>query len=325
MRPKAISNNRILSSQQWIDLFLQSDPSARPPLVDIRPLHDFTEQHVHSSTHFGGISGEDGLVERLNELPPPSKRGHMAIVGETIEQANSAIQYLTQKNYSQMLAVTAENIFSHLPKQSGYMSRPLWEPAPILLHFLPQIIEHVPCRTALDIGSGSGRDSTWLYHHGFKVTAVDRDEKLMNKAVKLAHRTDYANWFHTNPLPQHFTAVTRTFGVDSTDDINFLKLNASCLVLVVRFLRRGVLEHLWHAVAPGGYIVYEHFLVGCEKFPNGPRKISQMLQPGELKEIFSSGRGFHCICDEQSTLSDGRPIVRFVARRCVQVGEKVKE
>jgi hypothetical protein len=84
--------------------------------------------------------------------------------------------------------------------------------------------------------------------------------------------------------------------------------------VVVRFLRRGVLQNLHHAVLPGGFVFYEHFLVGCEQF-GGPMKPSQMLQRGELANLFSPTRGFTVFVDEEHTLADGRPMARFLAQR----------
>lgn len=85
-------------------------------------------------------------------------------------------------------------------------------------------------------------------------------------------------------------------------------------MVVVRFLRRGVLELLHEGVAEGGVVLYEHFLRGCESF-GGPKKESQMLEMGELGRVFSEERGFVVLSDEEERLADGRPVVRFIAQR----------
>ena len=149
--------------------------------------------------------------------------------------------------------------------------------------------------------------------HGISVTAVDRDESLLAKARQL-HKTDYYNpaWWSANKAP--LVTVAHTFGCERGSDIAFLRKHAAQLVIVVRFLRRGVLEHLHEAVSRGGHIVYEHFLEGCERF-GGPVKKSQMLKRGELQTVFSRERGFTVLRDSEERLSDGRPVVRFIARR----------
>lgn len=200
--------------------------------------------------------------------------------------------------------------------------------------------------TVLDVGAGSGRDASWLAYQGFQVTAVDRDAHLVQKAVDLYTFKPYHRYIQQqcnsnndndndnddkNSQTSNDTnfilgrgvyrsggavrGITRTFGADLCADAQFLREHASSLLLVVRFLRQGVVQQLPHAVQPGGFVVYEHFLSGCERFASGPRKPSQMLQRGELAQIFTAEKGFSVWLDEETTLVDGRPMNRFVARR----------
>lgn len=194
--------------------------------------------------------------------------------------------------------------------------------------------------TVLDVGAGSGRDASWLAYQGFQVTAVDRDVHLVQKAVDLYNYKPYHRYIQhqynsndgdKNSEPSNDTnsilgrgvyrsggavrGIMRTFGADLCADAQFLREHAASLLLVVRFLRQGVVQQLPHAVQPGGFVVYEHFLSGCERFSSGPRKPSQMLQRGELAHIFTAEKGFSVWLDEETSLADGRPMNRFVARR----------
>lgn len=300
---------------RWIDKFLSSRIESRPPLIDIRTRNQFISRHVYGATHFEGLFGTDGLFERLSELPPPQHRLDLGILASTLDESMGATSLLISRGYQGAIPLTFECVASLLPIEIGDFSRPLWKPAPILLAAFPNLLPNVPKRTALDIGAGAGRDAAWLSMHGFQVTTVDRDPKLTAKTTRLATRRSYKPWFCDSNIPNGLVyGVTRTLGVHLSDDQCFFRANASGLLLVVRFLRRGVLDHLWEAVLPGGFVVYEHFLRGCENF-GGPKKPSQMLQPGELRQIFSADRGFTVWQDTQSRLPDGRPITRFVARK----------
>lgn len=296
----------------WIQQYVVSNSDHRPPLIDIRPTSDYVTHHIHSSSHFSGLDGPDGLLERMNELPPPQSRHNMAILAPTFEEASNAAQLLDAKGYRDITPLTFQMLPTDLPLQTGLASRSLWHPAPLLVNALSKISQSIPELTALDIGAGSGRDSVFLASKGFVVTAVDRDRALMAKAASLAAR-HLANQPSTTKTGV-VNCTVRTFGADITDDTHFLRSNAAGLLVVVRFLRRSVLNLLWNAILPGGFIVYEHFLEGCERF-GGPVKASQMLKSGELRQVFSEARGFTVWHDEQSNLSDGRPIVRFIARR----------
>lgn len=188
---------------------------------------------------------------------------------------------------------------------TGPWSRILWKPAPVL--------QTVPLgKSALDIGCGCGRDAKYLSVRGVDVVAVDRDSQLLSKLDKLR-----STMYYYDVIPDKvgtITTIHRTFGADRSADTQFLRSHASDLLLVVRFLRRGVLDLLYHAVLPGGYVAYEHFLVGAEHY-GGPRKRSQLLEMGELRTVFSAERGFVVIRDERCLLEDGRPVVRFVAHK----------
>lgn len=136
--------------------------------------------------------------------------------------------------------------------------------------------------------------------------AVERDGVLCAKAAALGRREGRDGGM--------VSAETRTFGQDGGRDREWLREHAAMVLVVVRFLRRGVLEGLHEGVLRGGFVVYEHFLTGCEEF-GGPRKKSQMLEMGELGRVFSAERGFRVIRDDAERLADGRPVARFVARR----------
>lgn len=295
------------SVSRWLRLFKSSTASFRPPLIDLRPTSEFELAHVSYSTHFNGLHGPDGLANRLSELPPPQHRQNTAIIAATHQQATDAILLLHKKGFHDIISLSMNDVAPFVCRETGNASTRLWRPASITENALDSIAHLLPSRTALDIGAGAGRDTAFLAEHGFEVTAVDRDPLLMQNCLQLVSR------YSSNSSGSVHTIVY-TFGKDLTEDIAFLKANAASLLVVVRFLRRSVLDLLWNAVAPGGFVLYEHFLDGCQHL-GGPVKPSQMLRSGELRTVFSRARGFTIVKDEEATLSDGRPIARFIAVR----------
>lgn len=300
-------HNRADSVARWLRLFKSPTATFRPALIDIRPTPQFESEHIIHSTHFDGLYGLNGLSNRLSELPPPQHRQNIAIIASTRQQSADATSLLHRKGFHDILPLSVKDIVPFIQTEAGKSSARLWHPAPIVENSLSFIGPQLPSRIALDVGAGAGRDTAFLVEQGFKVTAVDRDPLLMQKCLQLVRR-------YSPDSSRSVRAVVHTFGADLTKDIAFLQSNISSLVVVVRFLRRGVLDLLWHAVAPGGFVLYEHFLEGCQHL-GGPVKPSQMLQPGELRSVFSKNRGFTVVKDEEATLPDGRPVARFIAKR----------
>ncbi|KAI0560103.1 Tellurite resistance protein TehB [Gracilaria domingensis] len=302
------SSGPVSDKSQWLSAFSDLPVHQKPPFIDIRCETDFERGHVAHSSNFP-FSGEGGVGFRTNELPAVSGQPQLAIYGDQ-EQCNQVAEQLHRRGYPEPILLTKDDI-SNFPRAQG-PSRALWSPATIVAEEMSRLLSH-PIRTALDIGCGSGRDAAFLASIGFSVNAVDRDSKLTEKATKLWKRNQYHPLV---PSPNSATGsvrtMTRTFGANLADDREFLRRHAAGVLVVVRFLRRGVLELLRHGVQPGGLVVYEHFLTGCERF-GSPAKPSQMLRRGELGEIFGAAQKFTILRDEECTLGDGRPVVRFVA------------
>ncbi|CAN8063682.1 unnamed protein product [Agarophyton chilense] len=300
-----------LSKSQWLSAFILLPVHMKPPFIDIRRKLDFEKTHVAHASSFP-FSGEESIDSRLHELPAVSGQSRIAVFGDP-DNSSVVSKKLERRGFPCPILLNEEDI-SSLPRAQG-PSRALWSPATILIEELPRLHAH-SMRTALDIGCGSGRDATFLAFAGFFVTAVDRDSKLTDKASKLCLRNQYHSLLPSPRANGKVITMTRTFGANLAEDRDFLRRHAAGLLIVVRFLRRGVLELLHEGVRSGGLVIYEHFLTGCERF-GSPAKPSQMLRRGELREVFSPARNFTIIRDEECSLQDGRPVVRFVALKSV--------
>jgi SAM-dependent methyltransferase len=119
-----------------------------------------------------------------------------------------------------------------------------------------------PGASVLDVAAGGGRHSRFFADRGHKVTALDRDTSALTPdpdiEIVQADLEGGSLW----PLPG------RTFGA----------------VVVTNYLHRPLFPALLDALAPGGVLLYETFMVGNERFGR-PSNPEFLLKDGELLEL----------------------------------------
>lgn len=122
----------------------------------------------------------------------------------------------------------------------------------------------------LEVACGAGRNAQWMVARGFEVVAVDRTpQQIPGVRFVQADLEGGKSW----PFPgERFAGV-----------------------LVVNYLHRPLYPHLIAALAPGGVLIYETFMVGNERFGR-PSNPDYLLRPGELLEEFGS---LHVVAFEQ--------------------------
>jgi SAM-dependent methyltransferase len=149
-----------------------------------------------------------------------------------------------------------------------------------------------PDSTVLDIASGRGRHAHFFAERGHKVTAVDRDTSALaphpNLEIVTADLEDGSPW----PFPG------RRFGA----------------VVVTNYLHRPLMPALLDAIASGGVLLYETFMVGNERFGK-PSRPDFLLKDGELLELVR-GR-FSVVAYEARLISEPRMamVQRIAARK----------
>jgi SAM-dependent methyltransferase len=120
----------------------------------------------------------------------------------------------------------------------------------------------------LDLASGSGRHARLLAGLGHEVTAVDRDAGSLAAVADLprvrALRSDLEDG---GPWP---FAGTRF-----------------AAIVVTNYLHRPLFPAIRDALAPGGVLIYETFMLGNERFGK-PSNADFLLRAGELWTVFGA-------------------------------------
>lgn len=272
---------------------------ATTPVIDCRASGDFVLCHLDGSTSIPA----DELFQRMHELP--QRHINLALYGDDNSLVKS-IEFLTQKGYTitqialwpnrEALAKINSFLFS------GVTSKQLWQPAKIIHTFIDHYLPKLQTTTTpkgLDIACGSGRDMISLAQHGLEMTGVDYHSDALTRANRLAK----SNQLKVNTIQMD---------LESNDSpMNQFEPEQFHLISVLRYLHRPLLAQLDRFISPGGFILYQTFMQGCEAIgtPKNPRFL---LKENELNQVFS---GYTMWLDEIHTLEDGRPVSAFIAQK----------
>lgn len=120
-----------------------------------------------------------------------------------------------------------------------------------------------PVGHAVDIASGAGRHSFLLSNIASDVTAIDRNPEL-------------SKYFRDTHV--HFRCI------DLEQDTWPMEGHRYDIVLVSNYLYRPHLISTIDLVSPGGFLVYETFGEGNERFGK-PSNPNFLLKPGELRKF----------------------------------------
>jgi SAM-dependent methyltransferase len=137
----------------------------------------------------------------------------------------------------------------------------------------------------LDLAAGGGRHTALLRERGYRVLAVDRDTSVLarrfaGEAAVEIHRLDLEDggpW----RLGEGFDGI-----------------------VVTNYFHRSLFAAMIDALAPGGAVLYETFMLGNERFGR-PSNPDFLLRPGELLAAF--GSGLTVVAFEQGIVDQPRP------------------
>lgn len=151
-----------------------------------------------------------------------------------------------------------------------------------------------PAGHVLDLACGRGRHARWLAAQGCSVEAVDRDASALAALAGVTGVRVRAADLESGPWPY---AGCRFDGI-----------------VVTNYLHRPLLPLIEGALADGGLLIYETFMVGNERHGK-PSNPDFLLRPQELLEIARSA-SLQVIAFEEGEVSLPRPSV--VQRICVR-------
>lgn len=270
-----------------------ADGPAGRVVLDVREGEAFALGHLAGSGHLPRRE----LLERRAELPP---RGTgILVVADGAAEAAEAAAALEAMGYDGVAFLDAP--LGELPEGLADQ-RPaarLWRPARFLEEVLPRVLAALPPgrgMTALDVACGAGRDAVFLAGHGFAVEARDHAPEALERARALAGREGVALRTVVCDLERAgLPPPERPFD----------------LMVCFRFLHRPLFPWIEAALAPGGWLVYETYRAGQERFGR-PRRAHFMLRAGELAGAFPA---LETVRYEEPDPPEGPVTARLLARR----------
>jgi tellurite methyltransferase len=276
-------------------------PSVKIPILDLRPAQLFYQSHIIGSASFPVSE----LFERLHELPI---RAQAVELFGSVSELEIATQFLSSKGYriSQTQVADQQKLLELQQSNNlafGKSYQRLWQPARIVKRFIENYSLHSENKTGLDLACGSGRDTVYMSMQGYSMTAVDYLPSALQKLSDLAIRCEQS-------IKSILLDMEKLDDDKHCSPLTTLQHQYGCVV-VVRYLHRPGLAQLKRLIDIGGYIVYQTFMHGCEKF-GSPKNPRYLLELGELAEVFSD---FDILVDEVEYLPDGRPTNCFIAKR----------
>ena len=270
-------------------------------LIDIRPVSQRQQEGAVPNSH--SFPAAELAPNALAFAMPPRSRQLVVIYDEgnaaDLEMAMASLRRLGFRNVVQ----TPFHTFANVSKVDHMTVSRCWEPCPFLQQVMPHVEESAAGRVCVDVGCGCGRDMSYVAMRGWAVVGVDCRRKLIGQALCLAQRHGCA---------PHVGVVV----AELSTAIAFRPTCAD-LVVAVRFLHRPTLPLLLGLVAAGGFLVYSHFLDGCQHTATGtPSTVEGFFLVGEL-EAFCTGSGLDVLISETCIIDDGRPVVNVLCRRPV--------
>jgi len=139
----------------------------------------------------------------------------------------------------------------------------------------------------LDLAAGGGRHTQLLREAGYQVVAADRDIAALEAAFSGDSRCEIKK-------------------IDLEDGGPWRLGEAYHGIVVTNYLWRPLLPQLAPALAPGGALLYETFMLGNERFGR-PANPDFLLRPGELLAAFLDRLAI--VAFEQGEVAGPRPAV----------------
>ena len=122
---------------------------------------------------------------------------------------------------------------------------------------------------ALDVAMGNGRNAVFLAKHGLNVEGIDISEKAVTSARHLAESTGVSIQALVADLEDRFDLTPAKYDV----------------IICFNYLFRPLIPQIREAIRPGGFIVYETYIVDQAKWGE-PKNPEHLLEHNELLNMF---------------------------------------
>lgn len=165
------------------------------------------------------------------------------------------------------------------------------EPASLLIQALPLL----PRGRALDLAMGSGRHVLFLAEQGYDVEGLDRDEAAVAACRQAA-------------AARRLRVVARCVDLEQHQ----LPAGAYDAILCFCYLQRSLMPQIEAALAPGGVVVYETFLIDNHLRFGHPGRRDYCLEPNELRRAFPA---LHVLHYREGISETGTYLASLIAQR----------
>ena len=265
-------------------------------LLDVRPTDAFLAGHHAEAAH---VPLEE-LAARVHELPSPDAA--LVVYDACRIRARWAASRLRARGRLKVTPIWGDALAPDELRRTGPATVRLWRPHALLIEALSFFrdsrfaIRHSHPPRALDLASGTGRDAVHLALAGFDVDALDILPDALVRCADLAAR--------------HGASVrTICRDVEAHPDLGAAVYDLIC---VFNYLHRPLLPRLAAAIRPGGWVVYETFLVGQRERFGKPKSDAYLLQPGELRAAFD---GWEAAVYREGLAGPRRFVASLIARK----------
>jgi SAM-dependent methyltransferase len=169
-------------------------------------------------------------------------------------------------------------------------------PSAWIERFGPSVSRRGP---VVDVACGGGRHTRWFSAQGFQVYAIDRDVSAVSAlAGEAGVHVVELDLEQGEPVP--------------------LARGSCGAVVVTNYLWRPILDELVTLLAPGGWLLYETFAAGNERYGR-PTNPDFLLRPGELLDL-AARHDLRVVAYEDVVVDEPRPacVQRIAARARVE-------
>jgi tellurite methyltransferase len=176
---------------------------------------------------------------------------------------------------------------------------------------LVEVAEMTTPGRALDLASGHGRNALYLARLGWSVVAVDASRaaiQILREHVAQASRP--VSGFSPGSAQPHGPVETRVANLETGEFT--IEPSGYGLICDFGFLQRNLFPQIREGVRPGGIFVAEIHLRD-DSATDGPRSPEFVLEPGELRQEFSSWK--IPLYSESTQPGHTRRTARIIARR----------